>query len=228
MDVASIVTTPAGGDAVELLLEGKKAKKSKIYVRYVVTDPFDPAYDHTISPDANIAEVKAAEAAVAEAKEAEAKAAAAEEAKGAKGVAAAQGAKGGLGGMMAAKKAAERMKAKAVEGVKKGAMGKEAAKGAKGGLVGMMAAKKAAERMKAKAAEGVEKEKKKETEKEKKKRKAAKPIIYILCDDPTMCHFSHEIRRNGFTTVGRNRRTADIVVRGDPTIADEHVEFEYV
>ena len=92
----------------------------------------------------------------------------------------------------------------------------------------MMAAKKAAERMKAKAVEGVEKEKKKETEKEKKKRKAANPIIYILCDDPTMCHFSHEIRRNGFTTVGRNRRTADIVVRGDLTIADEHVEFEYV
>ena len=81
MDVASIVTTPAGGDAVELLLEGKKAKKSKIYVRYVVTDPFDPAYDHTISPDANIAEVKATEAKAAEAKEAEAKAAAAAEAK---------------------------------------------------------------------------------------------------------------------------------------------------
>jgi hypothetical protein len=59
VDVASIVTTPADGDAVELLLEGKKAKKSKIYVRYFVTDPF-------ASPE----EKKAAEAA-RKAKEAE-------------------------------------------------------------------------------------------------------------------------------------------------------------
>ena len=36
VDVASIVTTPPGGDAVELLLEGKNAKNSKIYVRFVV------------------------------------------------------------------------------------------------------------------------------------------------------------------------------------------------
>ena len=39
VDVASIVTTPPGGDAVELLLEGKNAKNSKIYVRFVVNDP---------------------------------------------------------------------------------------------------------------------------------------------------------------------------------------------
>ena len=64
VDVASIVTTPEG-DAVELLLEGKKAKKSKIYVRYVVMDPFDPSYDHTKSPEKNTAEVKAAEATAA-------------------------------------------------------------------------------------------------------------------------------------------------------------------
>ena len=41
VNVTSIVTTPEDGDAVQLLLEGKHAKNSKIYVRFVVIK--DPA-----------------------------------------------------------------------------------------------------------------------------------------------------------------------------------------
>ena len=52
MDVASIVTTPEDGDAVELLLEGKRAKESKIYVRYFVTHSFT---DTTVAEETKVA-----------------------------------------------------------------------------------------------------------------------------------------------------------------------------